>query len=66
MNTNTIIAKANNFVQEAKLAAKKGENVSSAKKNNLLTSLGTLFLKGVPYENFQKTYEELNQVTNIA
>lgn len=67
MNANVVIEKANAFVKESELAAAKGQKVSSAKKNNFLTQLGSLFMKGIPFEGaFKKAYEELDKVTNIA
>ncbi|HQL12114.1 MAG TPA: hypothetical protein PK507_03780 [bacterium] len=66
MNNTTIIKSAEVFIKEVEMAAVRGEKVSAKRKNSLLTSLGTLFLKGVPYESFKKTYEKLDKVSNIA
>jgi hypothetical protein len=67
MNLNSIIAATNNFVKEAELAAKNGDNVSYSKKNALLTKLGTFFMKGEPFEgSFKEAYEKLDKVTNVA
>ena len=67
MNVNTDIAEAEAFVKESNLAAAQGQKMSSAKKNTLLTQLGTFFMKGVSFEGkFKEAYEKLEKVTNVA